>query len=512
MPADSNHFPVFTLFASEWIAFAVFLTGILLIIGLAEVIMRRFEWPAEASRKTVHILVGILIFWARFLFHSPVPAIVLALIFIGLNLTAIVSGGMRGMHGTARFSLGTVFYPLAFLILVLLFWERDPAVLQISFLILAFGDPLAAHIGETVDNPLSFRLWRDIKSIQGSATLFVTATLLTGFGLYGLRLVDGFPVPSVSLIILAAISVGIISTAAEAISWSGSDNLTLPLTAALALDIILRSDTGFRFMFFIWIGVALLFAFGAYRLRILTPNGAVVAFLLGTFVFGIGGAQFMIPLATFFVLSSLLSALGKQRKRQLHAMYEKTSNRDMMQVLANGGVAGILTVLWHFYPDQNILYYGFLGALAAATADTWGTELGAFARIQPRSILNFRPVAPGTSGGITPTGTTGVFLGSGALAISGWMIPPGAVAPLFQGNVLLTILIAGAIGALIDSVLGATGQAQYYCSRCGKVTERSSHCGTDDIALVQGYRWINNDMVNLACTASGAALAMLLLM
>lgn len=506
----STQFPVFQLFANEWLSFAVFLAGILGIVGLAEFLRSRLRWSAEASRKIVHVTVGVLIFWARFLFVSPLPALVLATIFIGLNLLALVRGGFQGMHATQRFSLGTAFYPLSFLILVLLYWYRDPAILLISFLILALGDPLAAQVGEIVRNPLKFTLWKDHKSVQGSAALGILAALLTGFGLYILRTVDSLPMPSIQILVLTSLAVGIISALAEGISWAGSDNLTLPLCSALTMEIILHNPILSQGWFFLWMLLAFVFAYGAYRLEVLTPDGAAAAFLLGTFVFGIGGLRFMLPMGAFFVLSSILSKLGNQKKHLLETVYEKTSNRDMMQVLANGGVAGLMAILWHF-TRSNLFYYGFLGSLAAATADTWGTEIGVFARQQPRSILTFRPVEAGTSGGITPIGTTGALLGSGVLALTGWVIPAGTLAPFFKSTILITIITAGLLGAIADSILGATIQAQYFCDSCQKITEKRTHCPDGDTKLSRGFSWINNDVVNTACTAIGGILTLLLL-
>lgn len=503
-------FPVYQPFPSEWLTFVLFLLGILLVLGLAEWLRSRLNWSAETSRKTVHILVGVLIFWARFLFISPLPAITLALLFILINLLAFVRGGFQGMHSTRRKSLGTVFYPAAFLILVLIYWNRDPGILLISFLILALGDPLAAQVGETVAHPRRFRVWRDEKSVQGSLSLGIFATLLTVTGLMTLNPLMGLQVPSAGTLLATGIAVGIVSAAAESISWGGSDNLSLPLSAAITLDICLSDQSGSATTFLLWLLIAFILAYGAYRLKVLTLSGTMVAFLLGTFIFGIGGIAWMIPLGIFFLLSSLLSKLGGSRKASAELMYEKSGNRDMMQVLANGGVAGLLAIIWH-YTQFDLLYLAFLGSLAAATADTWGTEIGVFSRRPPRSILTFRQVTMGTSGGITMVGTTGAALGSGILTLSGLLVPISTLDPLLKSHTFLAIAFAGVAGALFDSLLGATVQAQYYCETCGKITEKRRHCDVPVARLHQGFQWINNDVVNLACTSMGALLAFLLL-
>ncbi|MEZ4523276.1 MAG: DUF92 domain-containing protein [Thermomicrobiales bacterium] len=49
---------------------------------------------------------------------------------------------------------------------------------------------------------------------------------------------------------------------------------------------------------------------------------------------------------------------------------------------------------------------------AAATSDTWATELGIRSGQMPRYVLSGRPVAAGLSGGITPAGTLASVAGA----------------------------------------------------------------------------------------------------
>ena len=75
-------------------------------------------------------------------------------------------------------------------------------------------------------------------------------------------------------------------------------------------------------------------------------------------------------------------------------------------------------------------------------------------------------------------------------------------------------LLAGAVaggmgGSLLDSLLGATVQAIYWCDRCGKETEQQLlRCGTVTRQM-RGLPWLGNDMVNFIASLAGAALAAL---
>ena len=184
----------------------------------------------------------------------------------------------------------------------------------------------------------------------------------------------------------------------------------------------------------------------------LTRPGAAAALAVGLATgFGLGWRGLLLMLA-FFVSSSLLS---------------KQTTRNHRQVLANGGVAALAALAGS--------WIAFAGALAAATADTWASEIGRHSRTPPRLITNGTPVPAGTDGGMTLLGTTAGIAGGGLIAALSYVLgQPGAA----------IIAVAGVLGMIVDSILGATAQ--------GKV------------------RWMDNDAVNLAATLTGAAFAGLL--
>ncbi len=244
----------------------------------------------------------------------------------------------------------------------------------------------------------------------------------------------------------------------------------------------------------------------AWRVRSLSRGGAWMAFVTGGLVFGLGGIPWAAILLAFFISSSALSKLLSRRKAELDEKYAKGSQRDRGQVMANGGLGAALAVAHWLIPGESWQWIAFVGAMAAVTADTWATEVGVFSPGLPRLITNGKRVERGASGAITLLGYGAVLLGGAFIGATGASF--GAPKPLALVSVAA---LAGLIGSTIDSLLGATLQAIYYCPTCKKETERHPNhlCGTPTHHH-RGWRWLNNDLVNFTCSLAGAVTALIL--
>jgi uncharacterized protein (TIGR00297 family) len=236
----------------------------------------------------------------------------------------------------------------------------------------------------------------------------------------------------------------------------------------------------------------------AWRARSLTASGAIAAALVGTASVAAGWGWGAL-LVGYFVASTLLSRLGAEGKaRRTSAVVEKGGARDAVQVLANGGLFAALACVSSAAPLAGA---AAAGALAAATADTWATEVGTLLNATPRSVRTGRVVPPGTSGGMSLPGT--LALAGGALAIAICARASGLEAAT------LAVVAGGVTGAMADTLLGATVQARRWCSRCERATERRVHdCGTAT-TRAGGLAWLDNDAVNFGATAVGAGVAAL---
>ena len=239
----------------------------------------------------------------------------------------------------------------------------------------------------------------------------------------------------------------------------------------------------------------------ARRAHSLSTSGAIVGSIMGTIAIAAGWSWGALLLA-MFISVSLLSRLGAaQKSTRLAGIVAKGGDRDATQLLANGGVFTIAALGSLTFPADT-WYAIAAGALAFSAADTWATEIGTLVGSDPKSIVTWRRVPTGTSGGVTLQGTIGSL--GGALFIA-------LLAMFAEWPVSFTaVILGGVVACIADSVIGATLQVQRWCPTCRKPTERVVHdCGTQT-SVVGGIHALDNDAVNALCSVIGALIALAL--
>jgi uncharacterized protein (TIGR00297 family) len=142
-------------------------------------------------------------------------------------------------------------------------------------------------------------------------------------------------------------------------------------------------------------------------------SGAWSAVVMGTGFATLGEPVWFCVLIAFFASSSFWSKWKRKHraKAEAEAKYAKTGRRDAGQVWANGGAGLLLCAAHALWPDEGWVF-AYVGVMAAVNADTWATEIGALSRSAPRSVTSGKPVAPGTSGGVTPLGSAAALAGA----------------------------------------------------------------------------------------------------
>jgi uncharacterized protein (TIGR00297 family) len=507
-------------------AFFLTLCFVFLFVLLAELLTRRLNVSGLVVRKIVHLSVGVVIFFVPGYFQSnfyPVLAALLLLLFNALNIrfqwfiSLLALPDDDKTHAPAVKSYGTLLFPLVFLLQILFLWESHKWILQTSMLVMGVSDSLAALVGSSVGKKHIEHLTKNPKTVEGSLAMFFSAFVLLSASLFFFSpsFTGALANTPVVMLFALALLLALVATAVEALLSYGLDNFFIPVSTAYILYLLQMNQPVFLERFLFGGLFAFLLAVFSIKVKFLTNSGATATFLLGTTIFGIGGMAWTVPMLTFFLLSSVLSKLGKKRKAKFDLVFEKGSQRDAGQVYANGGIAWVLMVIYSLNNDPAI-FFAYLGTLAAVQADTWATEIGTLWP-NPKAwlVTTFKEVPVGTSGGVSGPGTSAAFFGSILICASALAINVQWLSDFGWIPSLLLIGFSGLLASLVDSFLGATVQAQYFDPVREKVTERTHSLAPNGIMvenrLIKGTPLVNNDLVNTLCALSGSTLAYLII-
>ncbi|MDJ0647255.1 MAG: SEC59/DGK1/VTE5 family protein [Xenococcaceae cyanobacterium MO_188.B19] len=201
----------------------IFVYLVILVI-ISETLNRFINNDPELTRKVVHIGSGNVILLAWWL-HIPGSIIVAAAVIASIiALTSYFLPILPSINSVGRKSLGTLFYAISIGILAQVFWQDYPQYTALGILVMAWGDGMAAIIGQRFGKH-SYRVFDINKSWEGSLAMAFASFIVTSLILV---LTQGNTPQTYSI---AAI-VAIIATALEAFSKLGIDNLTVPLGSA----------------------------------------------------------------------------------------------------------------------------------------------------------------------------------------------------------------------------------------------------------------------------------------
>lgn len=206
----------------------------------SEMLLKVLNLPKEESRKFVHI--GVSHWWllAMFAFSSWRWAIIPPIFFILLNLISWYTGLFSSMERKPRdpANLGTVYFPIALLIMVVLTWQDSPILENVhpflgglGIMAMGYGDGFAALVGSNLGKH-KFTFLGSTRSLEGSLAMFVAALFPLFF------LISSFALPALPALAAAAM-LSLLATIIEAITPWGLDNLTVPFAVITAAYFIL---------------------------------------------------------------------------------------------------------------------------------------------------------------------------------------------------------------------------------------------------------------------------------
>ncbi len=350
------------------------------------------------SRKALHILISIGVIFASY-FISKYEMISLCIVFIILNT---ISNFLRLSKYEEKGNFGTILFPLSVLISSIFYYENKN-LFFLSLFPMFFSDPIAATMGKKIS-----KLHFEGKTLIGSFTFFILTSIVCIY---------------FSKNILFSLIFSYILTLVELVSRRGTDNFLIVLFAIILMNVKMELFLSAIFFAFLIAIISVIFNW-------LDIRGSIGTFLIGSIILYSGGFKWTIPMLIFLIFGSLLSKLN-----------EKKSKRNLYQVLANGSISFILSVINIFYPS-DLFYFIHLCAISSMASDTFSTEIGMKFSNKAYFILNFKEVEKGISGGVSFVGFIGGILGS--LIIS-----------IFHSKWVFVFLI-GILGNIVDSIIGAT--------------------------------------------------------
>lgn len=182
----------------------------------------------------------------------------------------------------------------------------------------------------------------------------------------------------------------------------------------------------------------------------LDGKAAVLAVLMGVLIVlfgGVYGLFFLAVMVLFLAVSAIVTNVGIGMKKRIK-VYE--AKRGWKNVVANGIIPLIIVILfWYFgshVQDPTVFVLAYVASVAGTTADKFASELGVLGET-PISIITFRKVKKGVSGGVTVFGTVSSFIGAAIIGFSGMAV---GLSPLF----VVIIAVSGLLGSVVDSIAG----------------------------------------------------------
>ncbi len=357
---------------SDWQGAAVVAISIVALFATGELLRRAFAVETEYTRKLSHLGAGAIVIAFPWLIHEVLTVAVLAGAFFVLLAVGKATHLLESVHGVERRTSGAFYYPLSVLGL---FWlsDGDALLYCAPIAVLAVADTGAALVGKRTGKR-RYQVMDGARSVEGSLTFFALAfsLVLTCLALSGR---PGWPE-----LLLVTLVTAVMSTAAEAISVRGADNLFIPYACFLVLERTLRLGLADLSGWIEGMILSLTVLVLSWSRGGLTEAGGLTVFIVGTLAWALGGVAWTLPLAALYSL--FLAVIPDDDSQQT----------DMVEVFpATVGSMIVLLLFGHF--EDPTLFIPYLATLAAA---------GAIA-MQRMAIRRRWPQLPmGISGAIAP--------------------------------------------------------------------------------------------------------------
>lgn len=216
----------------------------------------------------------------------------------------------------------------------------------------------------------------------------------------------------------------------------------------------------------------------------LSLSGIGTAFLLGSLTWRAFGPSGFLLVATYFVIGTGVTKL-KMAQKEAQGVAEKRKGRRGPGSVIGSSAAGCVFSILSIYgvwgeAFSRLWILGFVASFCTKLSDTTSSEIGKAYGKTTYLVTTFKVVPRGTEGAVSVEGTFAGLLASMLLAsvacLMGEIDVPEAV----------ICIIASQIANFGESLIGAAFQDK------------------------EGFRWLNNDAVNVINISMGSILAVLM--
>ncbi len=234
-------------------------------------------------------------------------------------------------------------------------------------------------------------------------------------------------------------------------------------------------------------------------------GGSILAYFIGlVLIFTNGVIPFLLVLLAF-ILANLATSYRIEDKISLKLIVAKKPIRDWRNVFGNGIPIVIFAVLERIY-SSDIFMIAFVASIATFLSDTMSTEIGVLSKKEPILVTSLEKTHRGRSGAISLEGTlTGVLSSVIFSLISVYFLNYHRFLEF-----IIIVSISSVLANFLDSFLGVTLQANYFCDYCKVFSEEKIHTCGNPCRHTSGLKFVNNHVVNFLAILAGGIFAMIL--
>jgi phytol kinase len=341
-----------TTLGNPFVAAAAVVLALLGLLAGLRLLRRRVALHPELARKLSHLGFGLIALTFPWIFHSPVPVMVVCGIAIvsllALRYVPVLRASVgEAVHGVDRSSLGDLYFPIAVSGLFLLA-NGNWVYYVLPLLTLTLADAVAALIGVSYGR-FKYDGTDGRKSIEGSLAFFLVAFL----GIHIPLLL--FTTTGRAESLLIGLTFGALVTLLEAVAWRGLDNLFIPFGGFLLLRVFLALDAPALIARLVVTSAMLGVVLMLRRHRTLTDSAALAGALVGFVAWSVGGWRWVVPPFILMALYTIVWPRNSQVRDRPHDMVA------VFSVTSTGMLWLLLSVVLH----RPALYYPYTLAFAA---------------------------------------------------------------------------------------------------------------------------------------------------